>query len=221
MKIEVLTAIPAFTQQFEDKLGFMYTDIVGLVTTGFGDLIDWGKRRWTTGDPLGLTDPSPALALGWRHSRAKFALPTDELATAQEIRSGWWAVKNAWPRVQSGACEHLTDLRLTESDVDTFLMRVVTGMWAHAQTAYFADCEEWVAPAQLGLVSLMWAMGDEFEAGYPKFVAAARVQDWMTCARECLMVKPPVPEARNTANVKLFKGAAAGLTIAEALAARE
>ena len=210
MKPEVCEAFCDFTDRFEGKLPFMYTDSVGLVTTGRGNLIDGGARRNVVNDPLGMTGPQPALALPWRYADGS-------IAPARDIQMAWWAVKNAWPKVQSNHCGYLTTMRLTDGAIDQLTFSVLSQMW-HEAAERFKAIESWPACAQLGVMSMAWAMGGAFEAGFPKFCAAADAQDWTTCAVECRMTKPPVPEARNDANVKLFLGARRALDIHAALA---
>lgn len=211
MRTETRDAFIPLTDKFEGKCPYPYTDRVSLVTTCRGNLIDGGSRRTYATDPLGMTGPGPALALPWQNQDGS-------ASSVQEISDDWWRVKNAWPKVQSVACERLTTIRLSEAAMDALTYKVLDQMWA-AALKYFPSAEDWPACAQLGVLSMCWAMGGAFEQGYPHFDAAANAKDWATAAAQCLMTKPPVPVARNAANVKLFRGAASGLTIAVALSA--
>lgn len=207
---EVRAAFIAFTDKYEGDCPFPYTDDVGLVTCCRGNLIDRGLRRKAANDPSGNTGPAPALAIQWVNTDGS-------LSSTQEIYDAWWTVKNAWPRVQSVACARLTTIRLTPEVSDAMTFSVLDEMWAQA-LKFFPDAESWPACAQMGLISLMWAMGEFFENEFPHFDAACRAQDWVTAAKECRMTKPPVPVARNAMNVKLFEGAANGLELAAVLA---
>ena len=203
---EVRAAFPAFTDRFEGRLGYMYTDKLGLVTTGRGNLIDTGPRRMTSGDPIGNADPAPALALPWCHFDWSFAL-------AAEVRQAWSIVKNAWPQVQSVACERLTNLRLSADAIDALTFTKLDEMWSQLRSR-FANLESSPAPAQLGILSMAWAMGPAFN--YPRFRTAALAGDWGTCGAECFMQGPGIA-GRNAMNEKLFLAARDGVALAEVL----
>jgi GH24 family phage-related lysozyme (muramidase) len=211
MKPEVRDAFPTFTDAFEGRTGYLYTDVFGLVTTGRGNLVDYGYRRSDPNGPQGASDPAPALSLGWHVSASD---PT--LATAQQIRSQWFKVKAAWPATQSVHCEWLTSIRLYLSDIDALTYRKLDEMWAQLLRIY-PGAEDWPACAQLGLISMAWAMGASFN--FPKFHAAALARDWLVCMTECAMdaTHNPGLEPRNAANRALFHGAFAGFSIDEAL----
>jgi hypothetical protein len=209
MNPDVRAAWCAFTDRFEGNCPFMYTDKVGLVTTGRGNLIDGGLRREKAGDYEGALEYNAAMVLPWKKTGVR--------ASALAIMQEWFHVKGAWPHIQSVSCAAITELRLDPADVDALTLKTLDNMWASA-LKYFPAAETWVSPAQMGALSMAWAMGGAFEAGYPKFDAAANAQDWHVCALECLINKPPVPIARNAMNVKLFQAAAAGASLAEVLA---
>lgn len=200
MKQEVRDFFPAFTDRFEGRVPFMYTDSLGLVTTGRGNLIDHGPRRKTVSDPVGWSNSDLAATLPWQVG----ARP----ATRAEIDAAFWTVKKAWPARQSVQCAILTSLRLSDAAVDDLTRRTLDAMWAES-LRFFPDLEDWPAPAQLGLLSMAWAMGDAFEGGFPKFAAAAKAHDWATCALEC-QITQNAPLLRNAANKALFTRAAAG-----------
>jgi hypothetical protein len=210
MNPEVLACWDSFTDPLEGELGYLYTDRYSLVTCGRGNLVDDGQRREHAGDPLGAaTGPGPALSLGWHVS-----VTDATLASPDAIRAAWWAVKNAWPSVQSVACAPLTTIRLYPADIDRLTDAKLAELWADL-VRRFPAAESWPACAQLGALSMSWAMGGSFEGMFPKFDAAALAQDWTTCAAECQMSNGSL--ARNADNRKLFLGAAAGVTIAAAL----
>jgi GH24 family phage-related lysozyme (muramidase) len=205
MKPETRDAFIPFTDPLEGKTNFLYTDEYGLVTTGRGNLVDWGPRRLKGGDPIGTCDPSPAMALGWKNADST-------LSIAKVIRSAWWVVKNAWPAFQSFACANLTTIRLDPIDVDTLTYTKLDSVWQQIVHRW-PDAESWSAPAQLGVISMAWAMGAGFD--FPKFAYGASQKDWSLCAGECKMSNGS--PLRNAQNWELFTGAAAGLTIAQSL----
>ncbi len=145
MRPSVLAALWGFTKGLEGYVDQMYADVLGLVTTGCGNLID----------------PEPlASQLPWLH-RAD-----DTPATVDEIALEWHAVKDGRINAYQGlrplylpaqAVAALVLLRFRQNEV--YLSR----RWAR-----WAD---WPADAQLGAHSCAWAAGAQWTA--PKFDAAA------------------------------------------------
>lgn len=201
MRPEVRASFPSWTDQFEGCLRFPYTDIYGLLTCGRGNLIDNGLRRHQAGDPLGLATSARALVLPWEH-------PDGSLVASADVDAAWWIVKRAWPGVQSAACARLTTIRLSAAAVDALTFTTLDIMWRETLKK-FPDAERWPGPAQRATLSMDWAMGDNFEPGYPHFVAAALAQDWATCAVQCWMNESGNPglHRRNVANRALFEEA--------------
>ncbi len=173
MRPAVIAAFPDFTDRFEGNLTFMYTDVLGLVTTGRGNLIDFGHARKMAGDPIIGTDSSTAERLDW--------LQYGKSADKSVVHDQFWAVKRAWPSVQSFACGKLTNVRLDPSSVDAITASKLLEMWA-TLLKYFPGAEDWSADAQLGLVSMAWASGPAFSPMFPHFTLAANTGDWAVCA---------------------------------------
>ncbi|GAB2631505.1 hypothetical protein [Nocardia goodfellowii] len=70
----------------------------------------------------------------------------------------------------------------------------------------FAAFNSWPADAQLGLLSMGWAMGPKFH--FPRFQDAACTRDWLRCAATC-RINPEsgrMPR-RNDRNQQLFRNA--------------
>jgi hypothetical protein len=80
------------------------------------------------------------------------------------------------------------------------------------QTA-FKDFDNWPADAQLGLLSMAWALGPGFSSSWPKFSAACQKADFDAAAENCQMsaVGNAGVIPRNRADKQLFKNAAAVL----------
>ena len=160
MRASVLAGFGPFTASFEGRLGYMYTDVKGLVTTGVGNLID----------PIGA-----ALGLPWKHLDGS---PADDAAITQE----WNTVKNAWPGVQSVACKSITQLHLDPADVDAL---VASKARQNEDTirSQFPEYDNWPADAQLAIHSMAWAQGASF-AGWPhlKVALLASPPDFGTAA---------------------------------------
>lgn len=190
MQPAVSAAWRAFNAPLEGVIHWMYLDVLGLVTTGMGNLID----------PVEL-----ALPLPWTR---------DGAAVDQEaIRAEWTAIKQNAGLAQAGATAagRVATLRLDDGAIDQLIEakladneRTLTG------TAAFADFEEWPADAQLGLLSMAWAMGPSFAPGYPRFCAACQARDFAAAAGECAMNDAGNPglTRRNAANKLAFQLAA-------------
>lgn len=214
MKGSVRAIFPLFTDRFEGRISYLYTDVFGLVTTARGLLVDYGYRRTMIAGvmgPMGASSPAPALTLGWHRSGADPSRPSD-----QEISDQWWIVKRAWPGKQSTWCEHLTSMRLYLSDIDNCTYTKIDQMWGQLLKR-FPSLPNAPACAQLGLVSMAWAMGPAFN--FPQFATAFLHADWGRCADQCAMnaTNNPGLVPRNTANKRLFVGAIRDADIQEAL----
>jgi GH24 family phage-related lysozyme (muramidase) len=161
MRSSVLSAFPAFTKKFEGYLPYMYLDILGYVTTGAGNLVD----------PVSL-----ALALPWQNA--------DGSASSQaDIEAAWNAVdaERSDPKGQtqtSGlatkygqAFGGVTSIRLTDDAIDAL---VQSQMATNEQTivSHVPGWEDLYADAQLGVMSMAWAMGAGFLGSFPAFTQA-------------------------------------------------
>src|SRR6185503_10062976 len=73
----------------------------------------------------------------------------------------------------------------------------------------FPAWEEWPADAQLGVLSLAWAVGAGFAPKWPKFTAACLASDWAGARENCTLreEKNPGVIPRNQANRRLFANA--------------
>ncbi len=187
MRAAVLAAFPEFTTKFEGRLNFMYLDALGLVTTGVGNLID----------PVGA-----ALALPWVHS-------DNSPASAAEITEEWNKIKGLSSLDQRGGAVYgsYTSLHLTDDAIDSLVQSKLQANEAELQR-YFPDWDNWPADAQMGALSMAWAMGAGFPETFKNFVAAANTGDWMTAATQSQMAPTPGIAPRNAADLLLFQNAA-------------
>lgn len=196
MHDSVATAFTAFTVPLEARVRFMYLDTRQLVTTGIGNLIDQddpehiGSRARLTAD---------AYDLGWLDGQG---VPVG----AERIDGEYKLVKESGT---AGAPlpvrEAITTLRISEEAVDAMVARRLASNEATLRgRAEFAGYADWPADAQLGLLSMAWAMGAGF--GFPDFQAAVAGGDWLTAARESHMNETDNPglRARNIRNGLLF-----------------
>jgi GH24 family phage-related lysozyme (muramidase) len=183
----------AFNEPLEGVVRYMYQDVKGLVTIGVGNLID----------PL-----SAALGLPFVHKG------TGTAATTAEIDAEWKKIKNDHTLAKKGhrACQPLTNLELTDATIDGLIAtRLALNESFLKRQKPFADFDTWPADAQLGLLSMAWAMGPGFYFHWPKFSAACALADFDKAAANCKMSETGNPGVakRNTANRKLFENAAA------------
>jgi hypothetical protein len=206
MRSIVRSTFPTFSKTFEGRLPHPYLDVKCLVTVGVGDLID----------PVSL-----ALPLPWQIGGRP--------ATQAEIIAGWQRVKAAtdWALRGGGAFATLTELRLTDAAIDDLMLGRLAQMesiFSSRLNVAAGDDGAWLAAcadAQLGCLSMCWAMGPSFH--YPKFMADLAAENFATysldadgveqlvggCALECY-----IPDAtnrglkpRNAANRALFEAA--------------
>lgn len=199
LRQSVIDAFPAYTVQFEGYVHTMYVDVRGLVTTGAGNLID----------PV-----SAALALKWRH-------PDGELASSDEIRAQWAALKaraaemaHHNPSTQAKACG-LT-LQLDDDAISELVRERLEANADDIARRHFPAFADFPADAQLAIMSLAWAAGSDWPRKFPHAKASILAGDWATAALEAtLSTKTPegvvnagvIP--RNNAQKICFANAAA------------
>lgn len=159
MRDAVKAVFNSFTEKYEGHTSWMYLDILGLVTTGRGNLID----------PMGA-----ALGLPWQH---KDGTP----ATQADIVAEWHRIKALQSMRNRGgyAYRPYASLHLTTEAVDALCLNKVQ-QFEHYLRQRFPHYDSWCADAQLGLVSMAWAMGPGFR--FPAFVEAANGGSWELCA---------------------------------------
>jgi hypothetical protein len=176
---------------FEGIVYWMYLDTHDppLVTTGMGNLID----------PIAL-----ALPLAWQK-------PDGTDASQDEISAEWQAVKQniALSSAGAGAAGRATQLRLDDAAIDTLIgERLDQNIATLKRHAAFSAFETWPADAQLGLLSMAWAMGAGFGQNFPRFSASVAALDFTTAATQCTMQGSPAPVRRNNATQLAFQLAA-------------
>lgn len=180
-----------FNESLEGLVAWMYLDIKGLVTTGMGNLID----------PI-----AAASSLPWRHADGT-------LASAADIATEWNNIKDNVALAHQGAeaARAVATLHLDDPDIDALILgkldRDETILKSYAA---FSDFDNWPADAQLGLLSMAWAMGPGFGPGFPHFSQACVGADFATAAVDCQMNTTGNPGLvrRNAANRQAFLFAA-------------
>lgn len=177
----------------------MFPDVYKLISTGFGLLLD----------PIDL-----ALGLEWLK-------PDGAPATKAEVAAQWSSLKNfieANPGCEKWSWKRFADkttIRLSRAGLDKAFQRKIAGNLATLITG-FPDFESWSADAQLGALSMAWAVGPGYwspNAGrryFPKLTAALRARDYKVAAKECFLdeeAENPGIIPRNDANKILFGNA--------------
>jgi hypothetical protein len=194
----VQSAFRAFNEPFEGCVPYMYLDVKGLVTVGVGNLVD----------PVQL-----AQALPFRFkSRPGIANP-GALATKDQIAADWAKVKGNLGVAHDAftAFDPLTELELSDDAINSLILtRVTDNEGFLKQQPWFKDFETWPADAQLGLLSMAWAMGPAGPGQFPHFRAACQGMDFNTAGAQSQMdtTQNPGLVPRNKANAVLFSNAA-------------
>lgn len=189
MHQSVLDAYHRFSEPLEGRVLSMYLDVKGLVTTGVGNLID----------PVGA-----ALRLPWKH-------PDGSLASDAEIREQWLALKGQQDlrKLHWKYAAAVTTLRLTDADVDALVVSKLLDNARELRKAY-PNFDDFPADAQLGCLSMAWAVGPGFPAIFKNFSRFAVKQDWVA-AKACCKIKAegnPGVVPRNRNNELCFDNAA-------------
>jgi hypothetical protein len=194
----VQSSFPAFSTKFEGRVPYMYLDILGLVTVGVGNLID----------PV---QAAQALPFCFKN-RPGISAPGSP-ATQDQITQEWQALKSTPGLATKGftACEPITQLELSDDAIDSIVLARLTQNESFLKRQqWFQNFDTWPADAQLGLLSMAWAMGPGGPGGFPHFRAACQSLDFNTAAAQCKMSEAGNPGLipRNQANFTLFSNAA-------------
>jgi hypothetical protein len=182
-----------FNERFEGVVHWMYPDVRNLVTIGVGNLID----------PVEVALPLPFHSL---------AAPGTVAAEAQ-ISEEWHRIKGDPTLATSGykACESITQLRLDDTAVDALIAsRLAENEALLKKKLAFAQFDTWPADAQLGSLSMAWALGAGGLSTFPRFSAACQKLDFAAAAEECTISEQGNAGVapRNRANRILFRNAA-------------
>jgi hypothetical protein len=180
-----------FNEPLEGLTDWMYLDVKGLVTTGMGNLID----------PV-----EAAQRLTWHTADGAVAAP-------DAVRHEWSRIKNNLPLAHLGAqaARRVAALHLDEADIEALILdRLDHDEAILKANPAFADFDDWPADAQLGLLSMGWAMGAGFGPRFPHFSTACAAGDFATAAQDCAISTAGNPGVarRNAANRQAFLFAA-------------
>ena len=180
---------------------YMYTDALGLVTTGMGNLIE----------VQGQNAPDPIVyQLPWKHRGSQSP------ASRAEIDAAWHTVKSAFPGVKSTGCKGLTDLYLEPAAIDQLVQQRLAAN-QNTLLQMFPQMPTWPADGQMATHSMSWAMGTGDPATGTGGVASFKTlrsaltqspPDFTTAANQSHMKGVGI-DARNAANKQMFLNAAA------------
>jgi GH24 family phage-related lysozyme (muramidase) len=145
---------------FEGRVSTMYLDILGLVTTGQGNLID---------------SVSEAQKLAWK-------LPDGTLATDQQVADEWALLKGkqglAKLHYKLQAQRAPLRLHLDAADIDALVMAKLLANEAYMRKNHFPEWDSWPADAQLAVCSMAWAVGPGFAKKFPNFTRMINAGQW-------------------------------------------
>jgi GH24 family phage-related lysozyme (muramidase) len=194
----VQSTFRVFNTTFEGCISYMYLDIKGLVTVAVGNLVD----------PVEL-----AQALPFRFKSKPGVAAPGSPANPDQVASEWKTLKNNSSLAIKGheACEPITQLELNDDSIDSLILdRLTRNESFLKRQQWFQGFDSWPADAQLGLLSMAWAMGPAGPGQFPHFRTACQNLDFNAAAAECKMNEAGnaglVP--RNRANATLFSNAA-------------
>ena len=191
MQSAVRSAWRRFNEPLEGLTDWMYLDIKGLVTTGMGNLID----------PV-----ESALHLTWHTADGT-------TAAADQVQHEWRQIKTSLALAHLGAqaARRVATLHLDAADIDNLILDKLDHDEAILKAnPAFVDFDDWPADAQLGLLSMGWAMGPGFGSRFPHFSTACAAGDFTTAAVDCAIsaIGNPGVARRNAANRQAFLFAA-------------
>lgn len=178
----VLRVWHAYSEPCEGRLYCLYLDVRGLVTTGVGNLVDFTGGASTPAEMAARVAHSISVtqALPWRVGAG------GPLATPEQVALEWRRVKALQAAWGPQYYRDRTSLRLDDSAVDALVERTVQANARDLQLRHFPDWPTWPADAQLGALSLAWAVGTWLEK-WPKFRAHCKARNWLGAAAESVL----------------------------------
>lgn len=209
MRDVVIEQFIPFNIPKEGRVRHMYADVLGLITIGIGNLID--PMSVAMGLPFQFGDNLPAasseIAVEWQNLKHRCCGEyKDPRHCAWRLVDGSFDPQRPCMAHQGHlAAAKFTKLWLSEFEIGKLCAAKMREMWGHLLT-YIPRLEEWPSDAQMGLLSMAWAMGPGFLLHYPGFLRAARAKRFDECSRECTMREDNNPgvKPRNAANRILF-----------------
>ena len=179
--------IKARMKQQEGSIDHMYLDTRGFVTVGVGQL---------------LASEEAAAELGFIHR------DSGAEATRDDIINEYRNLKSQQPGLVATRYREFTQLMLPEATIDAMLEQKIDEFSLGLQKE-LTDFDGFPDAAKEGLLDMAFNLGlNGLMRKFPSFIAAAKRQDWNSCAAECH--RNGIGESRNELTVSLFKQAAQG-----------
>lgn len=166
MHQSVIDSWHAFSAPLEGRVHGMYLDVLGLVTCAVGNLID----------PISLAERLP------------WTLEDDSKADLAQVRDDWHKLKdNAahYSKLHYKYALAATKCRLTDEAIDNLVASKRAEFETFLKSHYFRDWDSFPADAQLGIMSMAWAVGPGFPTKFGNFKAAVLRGDWAGAAASC------------------------------------
>lgn len=179
-----------FSAPLEGRVPYMYCDVLGLITTGVGNLIN--------------TLPQ-AKALPWLLADGTQADMADVAADWNKLHDGaQYYAKRAWHVYAKTMRCHLS-----EQAIDDLCKRQLAANEAIVRKR-FPAYDSFPADAQLAIMSMAWAVGAGFASKFPNLSACIDRQDWAGCVASCKIREEGNPGVvpRNAKNRFCFHNAA-------------
>lgn len=195
MKDSVRAAFVGYSKPFEACVHYPYLDVKGLATVGIGDLEEPLSEFQKLPFTRGLGGP---------------------VCSVPEIQAAYWTLKHSTLNPKRGGAqyENVTSLRISD-DAITNLVATKLAQNEAVTLSLVPEFPTFPADAQLGWLSMDWALGAYFPRKWPKLTAAARDGDWNTCAVECQPSAEEMAKQNDSFHkrvstwITLFKNAAA------------
>ena len=187
---EIFENFPPWVARWEGVLSTMYRDVIGLVTTGVGNMIDDTHGQIT----------AEGLALPWLRSDGSRATPED-------IRAEWARVKAlpAGRAFAAGSFRAPAELHLEPAGIAALVGSHLAGdVRAVAKT--FPSFPAFPPSAQHAVLDIAWGRGAFCWPKYPELARAIQAQNWRAAA--AAVGDPAARAARTEARADLFRRAA-------------
>jgi GH24 family phage-related lysozyme (muramidase) len=158
----VIESFPKLTAPLEGCILWPYQDILGLVTIGYGCLIDPAALASTVQD--------------WMLEG------TSDLPTPPQVAHEWGKVKAMQKALHFARYKDSCRLRLSMGGVNALLqarMQSFEGTLRH----YFPEWDTFPADAQLAIMAMAWACGAGFPKTFVNFTRFALKRDWANAAK--------------------------------------
>jgi hypothetical protein len=180
----------AFSAPLEGRVPTMYCDILGLITTGVGNLIN---------------TLSQALVLPWLLADGSRADQADVAADWHKLHdNAAYYAKRAWMVYAKTMLCHLS-----EEGIDALVQRTLATNEAIFRKRW-PKYDTFPADAQLAMMSQAWAVGPAFYVKFGNLAACIDREDWEGCVVSCKIREDGNPGVvpRNAKNRFCFHNAA-------------